>query len=388
MLCMSGGKHLGSLEQGLVLASEKTREAMSLKQSSSKMAWTLSQKDMIILFGLRRQPRRDRMQNADTGLDGGWPCSVRTSLETAENGQRLAMLSADWLGIERGSLPCVRLNPHHTRTHTHTHTQTRTLLSQLPDSATRQSRGVVLEDDVLAAFDVRFKPQPEPQAPTSPADVPVAHLRRGGGGGGGGGGEGAGASEAMASAMLSRLQQLPWRRVDVCFSGSPLALLAHNHIQVTRRWLNFEGRDVAAHLADTLVALEEAAEQLAAHDAPIAIGQGTAGEGTAARLRAGRPTSAVASAGAAAARRSSLDAGLMKDAAAGVPVAAGVGSGSLGAWLAQRALQPHNRTTSLLSDGGGDGSGGNSDADGGVEHCREESGDSDEPQFAADPHRP
>mmetsp|Transcript_42024 Transcript_42024/g.125827 ORF Transcript_42024/g.125827 Transcript_42024/m.125827 type:complete len:311 (+) Transcript_42024:83-1015(+) len=261
-------------------------------------------------------------------------------------------------------------------------------LPQLPDSATRQSRGVVLEDDVLAAFDVRFKPQPEPQAPTSPADVPVAHLRRGGGGGGGGGGEGAGASEAMASAMLSRLQQLPWRRVDVCFSGSPLALLAHNHIQVTRRWLNFEGRDVAAHLADTLVALEEAAEQLAAHDAPIAIGQGTAGEGTAARLRAGRPTSAVASAGAAAARRSSLDAGLMKDAAAGVPVAAGVGSGSLGAWLAQRALQPHNRTTSLLSDGGGDGSGGNSDADGGVEHCREESGDSDEPQFAADPHRP
>ena len=32
--------------------------------------------------------------------------------------------------------------------------------------------------------------------------------------------------------MLDRLRTLPWRRVDVCFKGTPTPFMAHNHIQV------------------------------------------------------------------------------------------------------------------------------------------------------------
>lgn len=115
----------------------------------------------------------------------------------------------------------------------------------------------------------------------------------------------------MVEGMLQRLQALPWRRIDVSFAGS-LMPLAHNHIQVslggdthayphthaqtrtlanltrlasllhgqvcahahgswltctrvawcllcaqvTRKWLNFEGKSVAVHLGDQLVAME------------------------------------------------------------------------------------------------------------------------------------
>ena len=34
--------------------------------------------------------------------------------------------------------------------------------------------------------------------------------------------------------MLDRLRTLPWRRVDVCFKGTPTPFMAHNHIQVRR----------------------------------------------------------------------------------------------------------------------------------------------------------
>jgi hypothetical protein len=55
--------------------------------------------------------------------------------------------------------------------------------------------------------------------------------------------------------MLQRLQQLPWRRVDVCFKGATWGF-AHNNIQVTRRLLNFQGSAVPAHLAQQLADME------------------------------------------------------------------------------------------------------------------------------------
>lgn len=92
-----------------------------------------------------------------------------------------------------------------------------------------------MEDDVLAALDVRFKPESEPQQQTSDADVPVRAP------------PGANAAETAANRgtaalMLRRLQQLPWRRIDVCFKGSPLSILSHNHIQVREAW-EFNGVD-------------------------------------------------------------------------------------------------------------------------------------------------
>lgn len=55
--------------------------------------------------------------------------------------------------------------------------------------------------------------------------------------------------------MLRQLQQLPWRRVDVCFKGATWGF-AHNNIQVTRRLLNFQGSAVPAHLAQQLADME------------------------------------------------------------------------------------------------------------------------------------
>ncbi|KAF8063649.1 IPK2 [Scenedesmus sp. PABB004] len=74
---------------------------------------------------------------------------------------------------------------------------------------------------------------------------------------------------ALLARMLSRLQELPWRRVDVSFSGARWGL-PHNNIQVTRRWLNFEGAAVPAHVARELALLEA----LAAPAAPAAAAAG------------------------------------------------------------------------------------------------------------------
>lgn len=57
--------------------------------------------------------------------------------------------------------------------------------------------------------------------------------------------------------MLERLRTLPWRRIDVCFKGTSTPFMAHNLIQVTRRWLNSQGEAVVEHLADQIQALEE-----------------------------------------------------------------------------------------------------------------------------------
>jgi hypothetical protein len=59
----------------------------------------------------------------------------------------------------------------------------------------------------------------------------------------------------LVASMLARLQQLPWRRVDVCFKGATFGF-AHNNIQVTRRLLNFQGVAVPRYLAQQLADME------------------------------------------------------------------------------------------------------------------------------------
>jgi len=56
-------------------------------------------------------------------------------------------------------------------------------------------------------------------------------------------------SSANALLVLRRLQTLPWRRIDVSFQ--------HSHIQVTRKWLNWEGAPVCQHLAQQLADMEK-----------------------------------------------------------------------------------------------------------------------------------
>ena len=48
------------------------------------------------------------------------------------------------------------------------------------------------------------------------------------------------AGSDATNAMLSSLQGLPWARVDCSWRGARVGVFAHNHIQVTRGWLNYE----------------------------------------------------------------------------------------------------------------------------------------------------
>ncbi|KAK9791606.1 hypothetical protein WJX73_006793 [Symbiochloris irregularis] len=64
-----------------------------------------------------------------------------------------------------------------------------------------------------------------------------------------------------AEHILKRLQMLRWRRVDVCFRDTRTPFFAHNLIQVTRRWLNWEGESVACHVADQLASIEQLASR-------------------------------------------------------------------------------------------------------------------------------
>lgn len=64
-------------------------------------------------------------------------------------------------------------------------------------------------------------------------------------------------SSKTALLMLKRLQSMPWRRIDVSFQGTRMPFLAHNHIQVTRRWLNWYGNAVCQHLAQQLADMEK-----------------------------------------------------------------------------------------------------------------------------------
>jgi hypothetical protein len=46
--------------------------------------------------------------------------------------------------------------------------------------------------------------------------------------------------EEKMAAMMGNLTSLPWARVDCSWRGAKVSVFAHNHIQVTRRWLNSE----------------------------------------------------------------------------------------------------------------------------------------------------
>lgn len=59
--------------------------------------------------------------------------------------------------------------------------------------------------------------------------------------------------------VLGRLQRLAWCRIDTSFKGSKFPYFAHNHIQVTREWLNWEGEAVVLHLVQKFADLEAAA---------------------------------------------------------------------------------------------------------------------------------
>ncbi len=118
-------------------------------------------------------------------------------------------------------------------------------------------------------------------------------------------------------------------------------------LQVTRRWLNAEGRDVAVHLADQVVALEATLAQL-----EMAAGAA----GAASRRRSldslcKGPAEAPAAA-AAAAGQGAAEAGAAAAAAAGAAGVAPSGGAEAGAelssWLAEQAAHPHGRTTTVL----------------------------------------
>ena len=64
-------------------------------------------------------------------------------------------------------------------------------------------------------------------------------------------------SSRNALLILQRLQSLPWRRIDVSFEGTNMPFFAHNHIQVTRKWLNWYGNAVCQHLAEQLADMEK-----------------------------------------------------------------------------------------------------------------------------------
>ena len=64
-------------------------------------------------------------------------------------------------------------------------------------------------------------------------------------------------SSPKALQVLRKLQTLPWRRIDVSFQQSSMPFFAHNHIQVTRKWLNWEGASVCEHLAKQLATMEK-----------------------------------------------------------------------------------------------------------------------------------
>ncbi|CAL5220186.1 g2158 [Coccomyxa viridis] len=57
--------------------------------------------------------------------------------------------------------------------------------------------------------------------------------------------------------MLQTLQKLPWRRIDADFSATSMPFFAHNLIQVTRKWLNWEGVASVQHIAALIEEMEE-----------------------------------------------------------------------------------------------------------------------------------
>lgn len=76
----------------------------------------------------------------------------------------------------------------------------------------------------------------------------------------------------FVDAALTALQGLPWRRVDCCFAGGALPLLAHQHLQVQRKYVNWEGMATARHLAMQVAAMEELVLEEAGVPVPVKNG--------------------------------------------------------------------------------------------------------------------
>lgn len=57
--------------------------------------------------------------------------------------------------------------------------------------------------------------------------------------------------------ILHKLQALPWCRMDCSFQGTRFPYFAHNLIQVTREWINWEGENVVQKVAEHFAALED-----------------------------------------------------------------------------------------------------------------------------------
>jgi hypothetical protein len=117
-------------------------------------------------------------------------------------------------------------------------------LPRLPTDSDSRGKGVVLQDDIMAAFQ---------KADIQHMDTSRSNSLQSFSSGG-----------ESVEGMLIRLQQLPWRRIDVDFAGSNFSILSHNHIQARWNWINRNGRSVAVHLAEQLVQLEEISRM---HDA-------------------------------------------------------------------------------------------------------------------------
>ncbi|KMZ75074.1 putative Lipase/serine esterase [Zostera marina] len=58
--------------------------------------------------------------------------------------------------------------------------------------------------------------------------------------------------ELIEDEMISRLQSVGWKKIDVNFCSSRLPYFAHHNIHVKRKWLNNAGTDIIAHVADCL----------------------------------------------------------------------------------------------------------------------------------------
>lgn len=133
-------------------------------------------------------------------------------------------------------------------------------------------------------------------------------------------------------------------------------------MQVTRRWLNFEGRSVAIHLAEQLVALEEAVQQLQRVGGPGASARQSL-EGLRKEEAAGAALGARVGAAAAAVRSTATAGELAWAEAATVAVAVEQGDGegegggggagrAVSTWLSQQAAQPHARRLAALQTAG------------------------------------
>ncbi|GBG62018.1 hypothetical protein CBR_g28494 [Chara braunii] len=64
-------------------------------------------------------------------------------------------------------------------------------------------------------------------------------------------------TKAWEEEMISGLQQVPWRKVDVDFRAAYFPFMAHNFIHVKTKWIHFEGAGVIKHLIDMFVDQEE-----------------------------------------------------------------------------------------------------------------------------------